>query len=161
MYKDKEKDKACKAKWQRNWQKENREKHNEQSASWSKRNPEKVKEKGRRWRAKQPRELLMLKEASKRAKKDGLEFNIETSDIIIPDVCPILGITISTQNNCAKHNSPSLDRIDSGKGYVKNNVWVISWRANKIKSDATLEELEKIVIALQTKLKTKSSSLKE
>jgi hypothetical protein len=39
-------------------------------------------------------------------------------------------------------NSYSLDRIDSNKGYVKGNVWVISRRANVIKNNATLEELE-------------------
>jgi len=39
-------------------------------------------------------------------------------------------------------NSPSLDRIDPTKGYVKGNVWIISHKANTFKSYATHEELK-------------------
>jgi hypothetical protein len=46
-------------------------------------------------------------------------------------------------------NSPSLDRIDNTKGYVPGNVWVISWRANDLKRNATLEELKLLVAALE------------
>lgn len=38
-------------------------------------------------------------------------------------------------------SSPSLDRIDNRMGYVPGNVWVISWKANRMKSDASMEEL--------------------
>lgn len=38
-----------------------------------------------------------------------------------------------------------LDRLIPDKGYVKGNVHWISRRANRIKSDATVEELEKII----------------
>lgn len=41
--------------------------------------------------------------------------------------------------------APSIDRINQDSGYTKDNIRVISWRANHIKNDATLEELEKIV----------------
>ena len=40
-------------------------------------------------------------------------------------------------------NSPSIDRIDSTKGYVKGNVKIISLRANMMKNDANLQELQK------------------
>ncbi len=46
-------------------------------------------------------------------------------------------------------STPSLDRIDSSLGYVKGNVWVISWRANHIKTDASLEELKQLVAGLE------------
>ena len=39
-------------------------------------------------------------------------------------------------------NSPSIDRIDSNKGYIKGNVRIISLRANMMKNDANLQELE-------------------
>jgi hypothetical protein len=37
--------------------------------------------------------------------------------------------------------SPSLDRVDNSKGYTKDNVWVISQLANKMKNNASLDQL--------------------
>lgn len=64
----------------------------------------------------------------------------------LPDVCPILGLELDytfgkgTRNEC----SPSIDRIDSNKGYEIGNCIVVSWRANRIKNDGTPEEHRKI-----------------
>jgi hypothetical protein len=68
----------------------------------------------------------------------------------IPDYCPMLGIPLNYDGTgiegdwSRKDNSPSLDRIDSSKGYTKGNIHVISWRANRIKNDSTPEELMQI-----------------
>jgi hypothetical protein len=78
----------------------------------------------------------MLSRAKYRAKQKGLDFNITKEDIVIPDICPLLGTPMK---------SPSLDRIIPEKGYIKGNVWVISNRANTLKNDATLQELELLV----------------
>lgn len=86
--------------------------------------------------------------AKLRAKKRNLEFSIECSDIFIPDTCPVLGIPLR-QGGYNSPNSPSLDRIDNTKGYTKSNIQVISHRANTLKSDASLEELELLVNYLQ------------
>jgi hypothetical protein len=91
----------------------------------------------------------LLKAARYRAKKAGIEFSIIVEDITIPDLCPILGIPLEKGNGRPTDNSPNIDRIDCTKGYIKGNVWVISHRANRIKNDASLEELEKIVAALR------------
>jgi hypothetical protein len=40
--------------------------------------------------------------------------------------------------------SPTLDRIDNAKGYVKGNVCVISKKANTMKNNATPEEVWKL-----------------
>lgn len=85
-------------------------------------------------------ELRLLGAARARSKKYGFEINIEESDIFIPKICPLLGIEIKVSSEKVSANSPSLDRIDSSKGYVKGNVWVISHKANTMKSNATLEE---------------------
>ena len=84
----------------------------------------------------------MLSHAKTRSRLYGIELDITIDDIVIPDTCPLLGLPlyISEGRKSVKNNSPSLDRIDSSKGYVKGNVWVISHRANTIKSDATLDE---------------------
>lgn len=86
-------------------------------------------------------EKRMFASAKERAKKKELDFNIELSDIVIPEFCPILGIRIFKGNTSARKNSPSLDRIDSAKGYIKGNINVISNLANTMKSNATVEEL--------------------
>jgi hypothetical protein len=86
--------------------------------------------------------------AKQRAKKHKLEFSISESDIVIPENCPVLGIKLSLSNSKLSNNSPTLDRVDPSKGYVKENIKVISWRANRLKSDASLEEIEKIVYYL-------------
>ena len=93
-------------------------------------------------------EQSMLNRSKSRAKKKGFEHNITIDDILIPDKCPLLEIPIIKGENSVHANSPTLDRIDSTKGYVKGNVWVISYKANTIKSDATPEELLTIATRL-------------
>ena len=84
-------------------------------------------------------ESLILWRTRARAKKQKLLFDLTIEDIIIPEFCPILGIPIYTSKD--KNNSPSIDRIIPKYGYTKNNVQIISNRANKLKSNATPEEL--------------------
>lgn len=80
-----------------------------------------------------------------RAKKKQLPFTIEQTDIQIPDVCPVLGIPLVMKAGGRQNGTPTVDRIKPELGYVKNNVTVISWRANRLKNDATLEELQAVV----------------
>jgi hypothetical protein len=91
-------------------------------------------------------EQTMISYAKDRAKRKGFEFNIEKSDIDIPIICPILGIPIFKEMNLNRlsgpsGNSPSLDRIDNAKGYIKGNIQVISHRANTMKANASPQEL--------------------
>ena len=86
-------------------------------------------------------EAYMLDRSKSRAKKKGFEHTITLEDIQIPDKCPLLGIPLFAGQGTVCPNSPTLDRIDSFKGYIKGNVWVISYKANTIKSNATPEEL--------------------
>lgn len=86
---------------------------------------------------------VLLYAAKTRAKKSGLEFDIEESDISVPDTCPILNIPLIKGTGKVTENSPSIDRIDSSKGYVKGNIHVISFKANTMKSNASVEDLIK------------------
>lgn len=98
----------------------------------------------------------MLYAARNRAKKAGLECTLKVEDIVIPEFCPVLGIPLFASAGGGKRpptlleNSPSLDRIDNNKGYTPDNVRVISMRANDLKSDATLEELEAVVAYMKS-----------
>jgi hypothetical protein len=84
-----------------------------------------------------------------RAKHRGILFNIELSDIIIPEFCPVLGIKIICSGEKPRPNSPSIDRIIPSLGYVRGNIRIISNRANTLKSDATVEEMELILLDLR------------
>ena len=85
------------------------------------------------------REFDLWAAAKERADKYGIDFNIDVEDIVIPEVCPVLGIpiNISLGRGRRQPDSPSLDKFYPEKGYVKGNIQVISWRANRIKSDGT------------------------
>jgi len=85
-------------------------------------------------------ELTMYTMIKSRAKLTNIPFNIEVKDIVIPKYCPYLGMKLS-QNKQQEANSPSLDRIIPELGYVKNNVQVISSLANRMKNNATKEQL--------------------
>ena len=89
--------------------------------------------------------ITALRYIKRNAKLRGLEFNITPDDLIIPDFCPILGIKLYWTKGIATNSTPSIDRIDPSKGYIKGNVQVISMRANTLKNNATVEELELIL----------------
>jgi hypothetical protein len=84
---------------------------------------------------------VLLQECKRRAIKKNLEFNISIEDIIIPEICPILLQPIIQGTKDNYKFSPSIDRIDNNKGYIKGNIQVISMKANTIKNSATIEEL--------------------
>ena len=87
-------------------------------------------------------EYKMWGAARHRAKKKNIPFDIDPFDISIPDRCPLLNIPLVRRKGSGLNAaSPSLDRINSTKGYVKGNVWVISGKANVIKNNASIEEV--------------------
>ena len=99
-----------------------------------------IQKQTRDWFHDNPEKRLLIG-ARNRAKTRNLEFNLELSDIIIPKLCPVLGIELTVGIGKLSANSPSLDRINSSRGYTKDNVIVISYRANSLKKDATIEEM--------------------
>lgn len=93
----------------------------------------------------------MLSLARARCRKSGVEFTIGENDIHIPEFCPVLGIKLTFglgkgegQSVEARDSRASLDRIDNSKGYTPDNIVIVSYRANRLKSDAALDELLKI-----------------
>ena len=94
------------------------------------------------WKLKQT-----LRASKQRAAQNNLEHTLSLKDLqqLYPqdNKCPILNIELCW--GFPKDTSPSLDRIDSTKGYTYENCQIISNRANRIKTDATIEELELVV----------------
>jgi hypothetical protein len=87
----------------------------------------------------------LLKDARHRASKQGVPFDLTVDDIVIPDTCPVLGIPLFKSAGRATDNSPSLDKIIPAAGYVRGNIVVVSLKANRMKSDGTLEDLRALV----------------
>lgn len=87
-----------------------------------------------------------------RAGHIGAPFDLTPEDIVVPEVCPVLGIPIEGGEGRRKNNpnSPSVDRIVPELGYVRGNVRVISNRANLLKSNATVAELEAVLADLRS-----------
>jgi hypothetical protein len=112
------------------------------SIAYHNRNKEHVNRRNNTYKIAHPERYLVWV-ARYRAKKKNMEFSITEHDIVIPNECPILGIPmfVGKRNN---PNSPSIDRLDNSKGYVVGNVCVISSRANALKSDATIAELQRL-----------------
>lgn len=106
------------------------------------RNKEHYLNASKEWRDSEKGTINRMYHTSKaRARKKGLEHTIEKSDIIIPKYCPILNTRLIPGSRGDYLNTPSLDRIDNSKGYTKDNIQVISMKANSMKNSATKEEL--------------------
>ena len=89
-----------------------------------------------------------------------MEFSITYEEFLLKDVdiCPYLSIPIfwhpsepvAVNGYIRKADSKSIDRIDSTKGYTIDNIIIASWRANRLKGDATSEELCTLAASLKT-----------
>ena len=87
---------------------------------------------------------------------------LETQDIknklnLAGSKCPVLGVNMEISKLGSKNNdsTASIDRIDPKKGYVKDNIIVVSMRANRIKTDATVDEIRKVADFYEKLLKNK------
>ncbi len=119
---------------------------------WYKRNKERHsaynKEYYKKMYAERPIHYL-LKAAKARAKKAGLDFDITADDLTMPEVCPVLGIKLERHEGRLRYNSPSVDRIDNSRGYVKGNVAIISNKANTKKGELTIDEVRSLLIYME------------
>ena len=79
-----------------------------------------------------------------RCNRRGTPYNLTEVDYKIPSHCPVLGIPLVLSGGTRVDRTPTMDRIDTEKGYVKGNVAIISWRANRLKNDATLTEIRRL-----------------
>lgn len=119
----------------------NKDKISMQQKKWYKENRERCLKTVHLYQTKYREKQLYLS-CRKRAKIKDIEFDLELSDIIIPEYCPVLGIKLTGEK---RDFSPSVDRFNNSKGYTKDNIRIISCKANRFKSDATAEELKAVV----------------
>lgn len=98
--------------------------------------------------------LKMLLNASKQRARDKDRLHDITVDDIkalypVDGCCPIFGLKLEFNGAGFRDSSPSIDRIDSTKGYTRDNIQIISWKANRIKGAASLQDLEMLVAYLK------------
>lgn len=115
----------------------------EANKRWYEKNKQKTTERSRRW-AREHRLKRLVIAAKRRAKEQGLLFNMCADDLFVPEYCPALGTKLVWSDGYRSPDNPSVDRIIPSLGYTKGNVQIISWRANRIKSDATADELMRL-----------------
>jgi hypothetical protein len=107
--------------------------------------------------------MNMLAAAKKRAQASGKAFDLTLEDLqrLAVPLCPVLGVELSWEYGhglgCGAH-SPSLDRINNLLGYTKDNVAIISHKANTTKGSCNVEELQAILSYMQNPPKAKAGS---
>ncbi len=79
---------------------------------------------------KSPEYLLWYRVKSKSYDND-IPFNLDVEDIVIPEICPITQLPLSTDYNSDKENYYTLLPLDIEKGYVKGNIQVVSLKGFK------------------------------
>ena len=143
---------------------ENKEKRTESYKKYYQENKEKINEQAKQYRL-ENKEMWMCTASKVRAKQKNLPFNLSTEYLkeIWPEdnKCPALGIKMKKGDFCVTDHSPTLDRIIPELGYTKGNVQVVSALANRIMSDATVNQVmavakhyEKITKELENGKKT-------
>lgn len=96
---------------------------------------------------------IRLRSCKARARDKGLPFDLTEEHLreVWTGVCPVFNTPLDIQ---APKNSPyhaELDKVIPEFGYIKGNVAWLSQRANRIKDDAKLEDLERLVKWLKSK----------
>jgi hypothetical protein len=139
------------------WNKENAERRKEIARESARRNynesPDKYRARSRLaykiLKDTEPHKALFL-DARRRARRAGIPFNLDEDDLLIPESCPVLGIPLFRGNGTPSDNSATVDRVIPERGYVKGNVRVISFRANRIKSNASMAEIRRVFEYMQS-----------
>jgi hypothetical protein len=80
----------------------------------------------------------ILARSKSRAKEKNLPFDLSEKDLNVPELCPVFGKPLLLDDPDWTY---SIDRIVPELGYVSGNVIIVSNKANRIKSNATPEEI--------------------
>lgn len=138
--------KERKARTNKEYREKNAERINARRAKYREENREAIRQRAREYYKESP-ECFVLHNIKTRAKKQGVPFELTADDLTTPEFCPVLGIRLERSMNplggvtdCA----PTVDRLIPEVGYIKSNIIIVSHKANRIKNNATVEELETV-----------------
>jgi hypothetical protein len=125
---------------------------------WKEKNPEAIKKHRALWYSiPENRIKHTLAQAKRRALKNNVLFDITFEDLLpLPERCPVFNTPLNYSGTGDRKgfvdNSPSIDRLIPSLGYTKGNVKIVSWRANRIKSDASVHELSAVLNYIKREL---------
>lgn len=140
--------KAEKAQRDREYRERNADDLSARRAAYREQNRERIRERARSYYKEKP-EIFVLHNIRTRARAQGVPCTITAEDIAsaTPEFCPVLGIKLERAANPkggVADNTPTVDRLIPHLGYVRGNIIVVSHKANRIKNNATIEELESV-----------------
>jgi len=98
-------------------------------------------------------EKRIYNRAKSRAKKNGIDFDLELQDIVLPEKCPVFDREFIYGDHDWTY---SIDRIDPTKGYLKGNIQIISNRANMLKGNASIDEIRLLYLWMLNTVKEPS-----
>lgn len=102
---------------------------------------QKVKDRAAKWLSER-QEARLLNSTKNNARRKNVENTLKLEDIVIPTHCPILGIELTnTMGKGRTGSNASIDRINPDLGYTPENIMIISDLANRMKQNATVDEL--------------------
>lgn len=116
--------------------------------------PEYCKKSNESWRlyTRNNYEARTLASIKSKCKKYNLPFNLDITDIVIPEVCPKTGIKLRVHTERGKYiDTPSIDRIIPKLGYIKGNIQIVCYWYNIAKftwEEETFIEMCKQIIKL-------------
>lgn len=166
--------KKCEKERVRKWRKDNPEyvrkyhvNNKETENKYRETHKEHIKERKRKWRKDNPEYFRKWRESSpfkyvvssikSRTKKSGLDFDLDQEYIQqiwdeCGGICPMTGVPmlkISKINDARGSSVMSVDRIDPNKGYVKENIRLVSYWYNRTRSnysdEFTLEMCQRVI----------------
>lgn len=95
--------------------------------------------------SKVPIEKRIYNRIKSRATKKKIPFDLELQDIVLPKLCPVFQKPFIYGDYDWTY---SVDRKDNSLGYVKGNIQILSNRANRLKGDFSINELQSMITFL-------------
>ena len=89
-----------------------------------------------------------------KARRNNIPFTITLDQIERPEYCPVFGVRLNygwSGEDRLTFDKASFDKVIPALGYIPGNVFIISWRANSLKSNMSLNELRKIMKYIEGK----------
>lgn len=91
----------------------------------------------------------LLSKCKSRSKKLNIPFDLDLNYLlsISSEYCPVFNSKLvwGRGNGFSAEFSPSLDRLIPDKGYIKGNMAIISFKANRMKNNGSTEEIRKLL----------------